>query len=51
VLVNWVVAAARCKAGGDALLTTDSVGLCVAADQAPQGSVLIQSTQTKASGR
>jgi len=33
------------------VLTTDSVGICKAADQAPQGQVLIQKTQTKAAAR
>jgi len=49
--VQWIVAALRTKVLGDAVLTSDSVGLCTAADQAPQGTVLINSTQTKASGQ
>lgn len=48
--VQWVKSALRCKAAGDFMLAQDSVGLCLAADQAPQGTVLIQSTQTHASG-
>jgi len=48
--VQWIVAALRTKVLGDPVLTSDSVGLCNAADQAPQGTVLINSTQTKASG-
>jgi hypothetical protein len=51
VSVQWVKSALRCKAGGDFLLSQDSVGLCIAADQAPQGTVLIQSTQMRASGQ
>jgi hypothetical protein len=49
VQVKWIVAALRSTAG-NAPLTTDSVGLCVAADQAPQGTVLIINTQQKAGG-
>jgi hypothetical protein len=48
--VQWVVTALRGAADGDAPLTTDSVGLCVAADGAVQGPVLIQDTQPKVSG-
>jgi hypothetical protein len=51
VRVEWVKATLRCKAAGDYLLNQDSVGLCLAADQAPQGTVLIQSTQTRAAGQ
>jgi hypothetical protein len=50
VTVQWVKGAVRGKAGGDFMLTQDSVGLCLAPDQAPQGTVLIQSTQMRASG-
>jgi hypothetical protein len=48
--VQWSKSLLRCKAAGDAALAQDSIGLCLAADQAPQGSVLIQSTQPRASG-
>ena len=51
VRVQWVKSALRCQAGGDFLLGQDSVGLCLAADQAPQGTVLIQSTQMRAAGQ
>jgi hypothetical protein len=50
IQVQWVVSALRSTADGTAPLTTDSVGLCSAADGAVQGTVLIQATQTKASG-
>jgi hypothetical protein len=50
VTVQWVVAALRTKVLGDAVLTTDSVGMCQAADQAPQGTVLVNQTQTQVSG-
>ncbi len=55
VIVEWQSPSSRVKAGdrGGAVfvLTTDSVGICKAADQAPQGQVLIQKTQTKAAAR
>ncbi len=50
VSVNWVVAAMRAKHASDFVLTTSSVGLCVAADQAPQGTVIISSAQPRVSG-
>jgi hypothetical protein len=50
VQVQWVVTALRAAADGAQPLTTDSVGLCVAADGAPQGPVIIQATQPKVSG-
>jgi len=48
--VSWIVAAQRSTILGDQPLTTDSVGLCKAADQAVQGPVQIVSTQTGVSG-
>jgi hypothetical protein len=51
VQVKWVAPAQQSKASGDFTLTEASVGLCVAADQAVQGTVLIQSTQPKVAGR
>jgi hypothetical protein len=45
VSVNWVVTAQRVKHGGDFVLDESSVGLCVAGDQAAQGTVLIVATQ------
>lgn len=50
VSVNWVVTATRVKHGGDLVLNQASVGLCLAATQAPQGTVLINSTQAQVSG-
>jgi hypothetical protein len=50
VTVQWTVTALRNTVLGDPVLTSDSVGLCQAADQVPQGTVLINATQTKASG-
>lgn len=48
--VQWIVSALRGTADGSAPLTTDSVGLCKAADGAPQGPVQIVSTQARVSG-
>ena len=49
--VQWVQPALKSKAVGDFTLTAQSVGLCVAGDQAVQGTVLINSTQSKVSGQ
>lgn len=49
--VQWVTPAARSKAVGDATLTTDSVGLCLAGDGAAQGTVMIVSAQARAKGQ
>jgi hypothetical protein len=51
VRVQWVQTALRSKAVGDATLTEASVGLCLAADGAPQGAVLVGSTQVQVSGQ
>jgi hypothetical protein len=45
--VEWQVPSGRVKAGDSYVLTTTSIGMCKAADQAPQGTVLIQPGQTK----
>jgi hypothetical protein len=50
VSVNWAATATRVKHGGAFVLNQASVGLCVAGDQAPQGTVLIVATQARASG-
>jgi len=50
VQVRWIQFSLKAKALGDSVLTKDSVGLCIAADQATQGTVLIQSTQAQVSG-
>lgn len=48
--VKWVQSTLKNKAAGDAALNESSVGLCVAGDQAVQGTVLIQTTQQKVAG-
>ena len=50
VSVQWVQAAAKVQVAGDFVLNEASVGLCLAATQAPQGSVLITATQPRAEG-
>jgi hypothetical protein len=50
VQVQWIVTAQHATADGAAPLTTDSVGLCVAADGAVQGPVIIQTTQPSVGG-
>jgi hypothetical protein len=50
VTVQWVQAATRVQTTGDFVLNEASVGLCLAATQAPQGTVLIMQTQPKAEG-
>ena len=49
VTVKWATTAERSTIG-DATLTTDSIGLCQAADEAIQGPVNIGSTQTAVNG-
>lgn len=51
VKVQWVVTALRSKSGGDFHLNESSVGLCLAADQVPQGPVQIVMAQPKVSGQ
>jgi hypothetical protein len=48
--VQWTVTATMHKAAGELALTADSVGLCLAADSAPQGTVQITNTQTNGKG-
>lgn len=52
VQVQWVQPSLKSKVKvlGDFVLTADSVGLCVADDQATQGKVLIQMTQSQVYG-
>jgi hypothetical protein len=50
VSVTWVQTATRVQHAGDLVLNEASVGLCMAATQAPQGTVIIAATQALASG-
>jgi hypothetical protein len=48
--VQWMVTDESSQVNGDFTLNEDSVGMCLAADQAPQGTVLINFTQEEVSG-
>jgi hypothetical protein len=50
VSVQWVQPAAQSTRGGGQTLTLSSIGLCLAATQAPQGPVMIATTQAGVSG-
>lgn len=50
VLVQWQLSALRSTSGRHATLTTESVGMCLAADGAVQGTVVIQATQNPVAG-
>ncbi len=50
VTVQWQQTALKVKHGGDLVLNQSSVGLCLAADQAPQGTVVISSAAPKVAG-
>jgi hypothetical protein len=50
VQVQWVQPDAESQAMSDFTLSESSVGLCIAADMTPQGTVLIVFTQAQVSG-
>ena len=50
VRVQWVTPSARVRVTGDSALTQQSLGLCIAADGAPQGAVLITVAQPRVTG-
>lgn len=50
VKVQWTKPNLRTTVNGTPTLAEDSVGLCLAADQAPQGPVSVVQTQPQASG-
>lgn len=50
VRVQWIVTATRNTAQGGPSLTDASVGLCMAADGAPQGTAQVVATQPRATG-
>ena len=50
IQVNWVEPAARSQVGGNFTLTEESVGMCVAATGAVQGTVLVVAAQPQVSG-
>jgi len=51
IRVQWVQTDTRSQVLGDFTLSEESVGLCVAADQAVQGTVLVSFTQPRVSGQ
>jgi hypothetical protein len=51
VQVEWVQPAASSQVIGDFTLTEESLGLCIAADAAVQGTVLINLTQPRVAGQ
>jgi hypothetical protein len=51
VQVQWVQPDTRSQVISDFTLSDESVGLCVAADRAVQGTVLITFTQLRVSGQ
>jgi hypothetical protein len=50
VLVRWSAGAVQTKVNGIPVLLQTSVGICYAADQAPQGPAIITQTQQIATG-
>jgi hypothetical protein len=50
VLAKWVVVATRVKIGGNPAILKDSVAICQAADQAPQGPPNVLVTQMRVEG-
>lgn len=48
VTVQWIAPATKVTASQSKILTTDSQGLCKAADQAPQGPPTLTPAQTRA---
>jgi hypothetical protein len=46
VSVHWQSASTSSKAGGTAILTTGSQGMCLSAANAPQGPVILTPAQT-----
>jgi len=50
VRVQWLVPAIRVRAGGQPVLLQDSVGLCLSAEQIPQGPPTVIATQPRVKG-
>jgi len=51
VTVQWVMPNLNSSVNGARTLSMGSAGICLAADQVPQGKVVISMTQAKASGK
>lgn len=50
VEVGWLVVSSRVTVNGQPVVLADSSGSCVNAEQAPQGPVVVVSTQTSVTG-
>lgn len=50
VSIRWVTGATQTQVRGVPVLLQNSVGLCLNAAQAPQGTALVVQVQTKATG-
>jgi len=50
ITVKWIVSDQRSWAMDDLTLNESSVGMCLAGDQSPQGTVLIVNTQLQVTG-
>jgi len=51
VKVQWITQDLRSQVLSDFTLSEASVGLCLAGDQAPQGTVIISNTQERVAGQ
>lgn len=50
IRVQWLVPAVRVRAGGQPVLLQDSQGLCLSAEQIPQGPPVVVATQPRVKG-
>jgi hypothetical protein len=50
VTVQWITSSLSSTVQSNNALTTESQGLCLAGSRAPQGTVLVSTTQTQVSG-
>jgi hypothetical protein len=51
VQVQWMATDLRSQVLSDSTLSEASVGMCLAADQAPQGTVIVSNTQEQVTGQ
>jgi hypothetical protein len=51
VQVQWMTTDLRSQVLSDSTLSEASVGMCLAADQAPQGTVIVSNTQEQVTGQ
>ena len=50
VTIQWMLPAVRVKVNGTPVLLETSVGLCMAADQVPQGAAIVSGVQIRVKG-